>query len=97
MISVAQAKLYCRIDNDEEDSLIEKLIQVADEYIKTACGNYNPNTPKAELCQSILVNHWYENRSATGNTKGLKYSIDNLLTQIRYGNESSDSNENESV
>lgn len=97
MITLAQAKLYCRIDNDDEDNLIQSLIQVADDYIRNACGDYNQNTPKAELCQSILVNHWYENRSATGSTKGLKYSIDNLLMQIRYGNEGSDSNENESV
>ena len=97
MLTVEKAKLYCRIDNDEENDLIKNLIEVADSYIKTACGDYDSNSPKAELCQSILVNHWYENRSATGSTKGLKYSLDNLLIQIRYGNESSDSNENKSI
>lgn len=98
MLTLEQAKLYCRIDNQEEDELIKSLIDVADEYIKTACGEYDTNNPKAKLCQRILVNHWYENRAATGSTKGLKYSLDNLLLQIRYGNESrDDSNENESV
>ena len=98
MLTLEQAKLYCRIDNQEEDELIKTLIEVADEYIKTACGEYDTSNPKAELCQRILVNHWYENRAATGSTKGLKYSLDNLLLQIRYGNEGSDdSNENESV
>jgi len=97
MLTVENAKLYCRIDNNEEDDLIKNLIDAADSYIKTACGDYNSNSPKAELCQRILVNHWYENRSATGSTKGLKYSLDNLLIQIRYGNEGSDNNENESI
>lgn len=97
MITIEQAKLYCRIDNDDEDELIENLIKVADEYIKTACGEYDQNNPKAELCQRILINHWYENRSATGSTKGLKYSLDNLLLQIRYGNKDSDKDENESI
>lgn len=99
MITLEQAKLYCRIDNDDEDELINNLIKVADEYIKTACGDYDKNSSKAELCQRILVNHWYENRSAVGNTRGLKYSLDNLLVQIRYGKEESgdDDEENESV
>lgn len=97
MLTVENAKLYCRIDNNEEDELIKNLIEVADSYIKTACGEYNQDSPKAELCQRILVNHWYENRTAIGSTKGLKYSLDNLLIQIRYGNESSDSDENESI
>lgn len=97
MITIEQAKLYCRIDNEDEDELIGTLIKVADDYIKTACGDYDRNNPKAELCQRILINHWYENRSATGSTKGLKYSLDNLLLQIRYGNEDSDKNENESI
>ena len=79
MLTLEQAKLYCRIDNQEEDELIKTLIEVADEYIKTACGEYDTENPKAELCQRILVNHWYENRTAIGSTKGLKYSLDNLL------------------
>lgn len=99
MITIEQAKLYCRIDNDDddEDELIKNLISAADSYIKTACGDYDKDSPKAELCQRILINHWYENRAATGSTKGLKYSLDNLLIQIRYGNEDSEKNENKSV
>lgn len=98
MITIEQAKLYCRIDNDEENELIQNLIDTADSYIKTACGEYDKDSSKAELCQKILVNHWYENREATGSSKGIKYSLDNLLLQIRYGNESSDDNDkNESI
>ena len=43
MLTLEQAKLYCRIDNEEEDELMKSLIDAADGYIKTACGEYNRN------------------------------------------------------
>lgn len=93
MITLKEAKLFCRIDNDEEDALIKSLIKTADDYIENACGkDYDKNSEKAKLCQGILVNHWYENRSLIGNKKALPYSIENLLLQLRYDAESSDEN-----
>lgn len=91
MLLLKDAKLFCRIDNDDEDELIRTLIKSADEYIKSACGNdYDANSEKAKLCQCILVNHWYENRNLMGTRKALPYSIENLLLQLRYNGESSD-------
>jgi len=94
VITLKEAKIFCRIDNDEEDALIESLIKTADEYIESACGtDYEKNSEKAKLCQALLVNHWYENRSLIGNKKALPYSIENLLLQLRYGIKGSDEND----
>lgn len=91
MMTLEEAKTFCRIDNDEEDALIMTLLKTADDYMESACGkNYDKNSEKAKLCQGILVNHWYENRSLIGNKKALPYSIENLLLQLRYTAESSD-------
>lgn len=94
MISLKEAKVFCRIDNDEEDALIKTLIKTANDYIESACGkNYDKDSEKAKLCQGLLVNHWYENRSLIGNKKALPYSIESLLLQLRYDTESSDEND----
>ena len=70
MLSLKEAKEFCRIDNDDEDALIKTLINTADSYIAEACGeNYNKDSEKAKLCQAMLVNHWYENRDILGNKK----------------------------
>jgi len=91
MMTLEEAKIFCRIDNDEEDALIRTLLKTADSYIESACGKeYDKSSEKAKLCQGILVNHWYENRSMIGNKKALPYSIENLLLQLRYDIESSD-------
>ena len=94
MMTLEEAKTFCRIDNDDEDALIRTLLKTADEYIESACGKkYDKNSEKAKLCQGLLVNHWYENRSLIGNKKALPYSIENLLLQLRYDIESSDEND----
>ena len=91
MITLKEAKLYCRIDNDDEDGLIKSLIKTANDYIENACGkDYDKDSEKAKLCQGLLVNHWYENRTLMGYKKVLPYSIENLLLQLRYTAESSD-------
>lgn len=41
----------------------------------------------------MLVNHWYENRDILGNKKALRYSVESLMLQLRYGTESSDAND----
>ena len=94
MLSLQEAKDFCRIDNDDEDALIKTLINTADSYIAEACGeNYNKDSEKAKLCQAMLVNHWYENRDILGNKKALRYSVESLMLQLRYGTESSDAND----
>ena len=55
MLSLKEAKEFCRIDNDDEDTLIKTLINTADSYIAEACGeNYNKDSEKAKLCESLV-------------------------------------------
>ena len=86
MITLEEAKTFCRIDNDAEDEQIKAFIAAADSFIETACGsNYNKDGAKAKLAQRILINNWYENRDVRGNSKRtLPYTLDSILTQIRY-------------
>ena len=98
MMTLEEAKTFCRIDNDDEDDLIKTLLKTAEDYMISACGNhFNKESEKAKLCQGILVNHWYENRTIMGYRKALPYSIENLLLQLRYDSESSDKNDKNST
>ena len=62
MLTLDKAKLFLRIDTEEEDALIQSLINSAVEYIDTATGmtrDAQETEPLAETLQSYLVMGWY--------------------------------------
>ncbi len=75
MITLEEVKGYARIDIDEDDLLIERLIVAAEEYLKNATGKDYPETdedgnkPNYELEKvylQLLIAYWYEHRDPTG-------------------------------
>ena len=79
IITLEEVKGYARIDIDEDDQLLETLIASAEEYLRNATGKEYPekdengskiNYELEKICLQLLVAHWYEQRSPTGNGKG---------------------------
>ena len=79
IITLEEVKGYARIDMDEDDQLLETLIASAEEYLRNATGKEYPekdengskiNYELEKIYLQLLVAHWYEQRSPTGNGKG---------------------------
>lgn len=89
ILSLQEAKEFLRVDNTEEDVLIQGLITSAEEYIKNATGKVFDSTNElAKLACKLLIAHWYENRAIVGDAKKIEFSLDVILTQLKYCYES---------
>ena len=62
MLTLNEVKSYLRVDFNDEDTLIARLMGVADEYLVSALGNYNRNSERADMLALIVVADLYENR-----------------------------------
>lgn len=82
-----EIKLFLRIDDIEEDTLIQGLQLAAEEYLKNAGINKDYTKELYKLSIKILVSHWYENRaveSVVKNVSKVAFSLDNIITQLKY-------------
>lgn len=86
MITLEEAKSWLRIDYDDDDTDIEMLIDSAKEYIKNATNpNINTESKLFNLAMRMLIQHWYDNRSAVligSISKSLELSLNSILIQI---------------
>jgi len=82
-VSIDEIKLYLRIDHDYEDDLLYTLLSSAAIYLKNA-GCMVTEGELYNLAIKILVSHWYENRELTGKADKIAYSLDNIITQLKY-------------
>lgn len=68
MIDLLDAKTHLRIDHDDDDSYIEALILVAQEYITGIITDPVEGVPEVTETQRhaarLLIGHWYEHREA---------------------------------
>ena len=87
IISLEEAKTYLRVDNSEEDDLIENLIEAAKVYLENATGNtFDSSNYLARLFCLTLVTDWYESRGlVVGKVgEGIRPVINSLLAQLNY-------------
>ncbi len=72
MLTLEKAKLFLRIDTDDEDALIQSLIDSAVAYIEDTTGMAaeNQTSPLVETLQAFLIVNWFENRSSGGDMAG---------------------------
>ncbi|HEF1856063.1 DNA-packaging protein [Bacillus thuringiensis] len=93
VLTVEEAKLYLRVDGNEEDDLITSFVIAAEIYIKNATSkNVNLKSELAKLAARILIAHWYENREAVGKAEQLAFSLQSIFVQLQYcGGDASES------
>lgn len=83
-MTVEEIKLYLKVDNDDEDALIEGQMAAATRYIERTTGKAYTDDEVWNICVKMLVAHWYENRgvqSGRGNVR-FDYSVTSLMNHI---------------
>jgi uncharacterized phage protein (predicted DNA packaging) len=87
MITLEEAKVYLKVESNvtEDDDLISALILAAAEYISKATGKADEGSKIYDLCEKILVAHWYENRgtATTANIIEMPHAVQAMLTHIK--------------
>lgn len=87
LLTVEEAKLWLRVDGDEEDELIQNLIDAADQYLLDATGRrWTAETPTAKLCAMALVADWYEHRefAAENTSPKVRPAIQSMIMQLTF-------------
>lgn len=91
-MTLEDLKLYLRVDSDDEDLDLAPMLEAAQQYLKNAGVNIDQDNKLVDLCIKILVSHWYENRGIVNvgvTTEKLDYTIDNIITQLKYTGDAS--------
>lgn len=87
MTSLAAAKLYLRVDHDDDDSDIERMIAVASDHFKSVGVNVDasPMPPAIEQAVLMIVAHFYANREAMSDFRryALDIGVDRLIAPHR--------------
>lgn len=86
-MNLEELKLFLRIDDNEEDVLIQALQLSAEEYLTNTGITKNYTKELYKLAIKILVSHWYENRSIETvgkNITKIAFSLDTIILQLKY-------------
>ncbi|NLH46796.1 MAG: phage gp6-like head-tail connector protein [Acholeplasmataceae bacterium] len=90
-LTLSDAKLYMRVENDVDDVLITRLMTVAEGYIRDAVTDYDKKVAdaaflaKSEMCQLVIIAELYENRNqGVKESKDYSYAVRSMITQLQY-------------
>lgn len=93
-MTLAELKLYLRVDGSDEDAELTALLSAATGYIQRMTGKTHAvaggvesdiNTDELyNLCAKLLCAHWYENRGVeiAGSLTRITHSVDALVAHI---------------
>lgn len=92
MVTVADVKLYLRMDEDidEDDNLLERLLTAAQTFIEQATGRAYDDSEVYNLAVMNLTAHWYENRtnySTKTKVNDLPLTINSLIRHLALASE----------
>ena len=83
MITIEDLKTALRVDNDDEDAFIQMCLEMAEEYIISACGEgVDLDCKRARTITIMLCADMYENRSM-GGSNAYSRAIATMITQLR--------------
>ena len=90
-MTLDNVKNYLRVDGDTDDGLIEKLMVVAEGYLRDAVTDYDRKVAnaaflsKSEMCQMALISAMYENRNQGGKEpKDYEFVVRSMITQLQF-------------
>ena len=86
-LDIAAAKIYLRIDEDAEDSLIKFLLEFSKEEIERTTGvkfDSGGTTNLYKMAQLIIITDRYENRGSLDQPFQPNNSLTSLYTKLRY-------------
>ena len=83
VLKIDEIKNYLRIDNNLDDDLLINLVIAAHAYLINA-GVMKAEGPLYDLAVKLLVAHWYENREVVGKADKLAFSLEAIITQLKY-------------
>lgn len=78
-----EVKSYARAE-EEKDSDILSLQLAAEEYLTNAGVNKDYSKALYQLAIKLLVTHWNENRTLIGKADKLAFSLDSIITQLKF-------------
>ncbi len=88
-MELEELKKYLKIENDEDDTLIETLQVAGEEYLANAGIKKSYSKKLYTLAVKLLVTHWYQNRMIQGDksTSKLSFSLDAIIMQLNLDDE----------
>lgn len=95
-MTLSDVKLYLRIDTDADDTLLETMMQAADNYMIGAVTGYEKNYAESEkyasaadICKMAIIAQMYEDRNSQ--QKGdFGFVIRSMINQLEYWSEADD-------
>lgn len=94
MITLEEAKLFLKVDYEDDDVLIESLIETSEQYLFNATGKkFAKDNKLAILYCKTLIYEWYKDRGLTvvGGLKNdnpkIRYTLQSILLQLQYSDE----------
>lgn len=86
-MDLQELKLFLKLDDNEEDVLIQSLQLAAEEHMSNAGVIKNYSKELYKLAIKMLVSHWYENREVEmigKNVSKIAFGIDTIIIQLKY-------------
>jgi uncharacterized phage protein (predicted DNA packaging) len=88
IVTLDEAKLWLKIDYDDDDDDVQVLIDASEAYLLNATGNTFDNTNAlAKLFCRILIGDWYENRAMIEDKKlseKVRFTVQSIMMQLQY-------------
>jgi uncharacterized phage protein (predicted DNA packaging) len=83
-----EIKNFLKIEHSEDDGLITILRETSEAYLRGAIEIDSEETVtdiRFKYAQTLLISHWYENRSGTSETelKDIPFGILSFIQQLR--------------
>lgn len=86
-MDIEEIKSYLRVDDTDDDDLIQELQTAAEEYMANAGVAKEYDRAVYKFAIKLLVSHWYDNRGPVNVgsiSKSLEYSLASLPAQLKY-------------
>ena len=89
-MELSAVKEYMRVDENDDDSMIQLMMGAAEEYIKSAVGRFDETNPKVKLLYMAAVQDMYDNRQliavnseGSGVSQHFRNMFQSIVTQLQ--------------